>query len=208
MKLQVAIDRVSLEDAIILAEKFNGKTDIVEMGTSLVKDYGNLAIEKLSQTLTQSELLVDIKTMDEGEYEFRQGYRYGGDLLTVMGAASVDTIAACYQVSQEKNKEIMIDLLEVTNEKIEQLKQFDKAIFCLHHSIDRKDAWDATDSVSKFREDFPEIKHLAIAGGINLDQAKKLAAKNLVDIVIVGSSITQSADPVKSIENFMEAIKS
>lgn len=207
MRLQVAIDRVPLEEAVDLAKKFNGKTDIVEMGTSLVKDYGNLAIEKISQVLTQSELLVDIKTMDEGAYEFNQGYRYGGDILTVMGAASVDTIAACYKVSQEKNKQIMIDLLEVSTEKVAQLKPFKEAIFCLHHSIDRKDTWQAADSVLKFKEEFPEIKHLAIAGGIDLEQTKELAEKNLVDIVIVGSNITKSADPVKSVRLFMEAIK-
>ena len=44
MRLQAAIDRVSLEEAVALAEQLDGKTDILELGTSLVKDYGNLAI--------------------------------------------------------------------------------------------------------------------------------------------------------------------
>ena len=55
MRLQAAIDRVSLEEAVALAEQLDGKTDILEMGTSLVKDYGNLAIEKLRTVLTTTE---------------------------------------------------------------------------------------------------------------------------------------------------------
>lgn len=205
-KLQIAIDRVPLTEAVALAETFNGVADIVEMGTSLVKDYGNLAIKELRQVLTQSELLVDIKTMDEGAYEFNQGYRYGSDILTVMGAASLDTIAACYKVSQAQHKHMMIDLLEVSDEKISQLKQFEDAIFCLHHSVDRKDKWDAADSVLKFNADFPGITSLAIAGGLDLAQTRKLAEKQLVDIVIVGSHITKAENPLISATRFKEAV--
>ncbi len=206
MKLQTAIDRVSLEDAIRLAQVLNGKTDILEMGTSLVKDYGNLAIEKIRQVLTESELLVDIKTIDEGAYEFQQGYFYGTDILTVMGAASYDTLKACYEVSQEKGKTMLIDLLEVNNAKIEQILEFEEAIFCLHHSIDRKDKLDATASVAEFRKNFPQVKRIAIAGGIDLEQAKELAEQGLTEIVIVGSKITKSQEPAKAVETFMEAI--
>lgn len=206
MKLQTAIDRVSLEDAVAMAKALNGKTDILEMGTSLIKDYGNLAIEQIRQVLTETELLADLKTIDEGAYEFRQGYLHGGDILTVMGAASYDTLKACYEVSQEKGKTMMIDLLEVDENKIEQILDFDEAIFCLHHSIDRKDTLDATGSVAAFHQRFPQVKRIAIAGGIDLQQAKELAAQGLTEIVIVGSKITKSSEPAKTVEMFMEAI--
>ncbi len=206
MKLQTAIDRVSLEDAVAMAKALNGKMDILEMGTSLIKDYGNLAIEQIRQVLTETELLVDLKTIDEGAYEFRQGYLHGGDILTVMGAASYDTLKACYEVSQEKGKTMMIDLLEVDENKIELLLDFDEAIFCLHHSIDRKDTLDAMGSVAAFHQQFPQVKRIAIAGGIDLQQAKELAAQGLTEIVIVGSKITKSSEPVKTVEMFMEAI--
>lgn len=206
MKLQTAIDRVSLDDAVKLARVLNGKTDILEMGTSLIKDYGTLAIEKIRQVLTESELLVDLKTIDEGAYEFKQGYLYGGDILTVMGAASYDTLKACYEVSQEKGKTMLIDLLEVDNAKIEQILEFEEAIFCLHHSIDRKDKLNATASVAEFHQRFPQVKRIAIAGGIDLEQAKELAEQGLTEIVIVGSKITKSQEPAKTVEIFMEAI--
>ncbi|EOH93186.1 orotidine 5'-phosphate decarboxylase / HUMPS family protein [Enterococcus pallens] len=207
MKLQTAIDRISLEEAVKLAQALNGKTDILEMGTSLVKDYGNLAIEQIRAVLPDTELLVDLKTIDEGAYEFRQGYRYGGDILTVMGAASYDTLQACYEVAQEQQKTMMIDLLEVTDEKVAQLTAFDQAIFALHHSIDRKDKLDAVASVKTFHQQFPTIKRLAIAGGIDLKQAKGLAEQGLTEIVIVGSKITKAEEPLQAVQQFMEGIQ-
>lgn len=206
MKLQTAIDRVSLEDAVSLAKILDGKTDILEMGTSLVKDYGNRAIEELRGALSQSCLLVDSKTIDEGAYEFNQAFRYGGDIVTVMGAASLATLQTCYEVAQKTQKTMMIDLLEVTDEKIEAIKDFPEAIYALHHSIDRKDQFDATASVAAFQQKFPEIKRLAIAGGIDLAQAEALAKQGIVEVVIVGSKISQAENPVKAVNEFMGVV--
>ena len=43
MKLQTAIDRVSLSKAEEMVKTFAGETDIIEIGTSLIKDYGLFA---------------------------------------------------------------------------------------------------------------------------------------------------------------------
>lgn len=206
MRLQTAIDRVSMEDAVHLAEQLNGKTDILEMGTSLVKDYGNLAIEKLREALSETSLLVDSKTIDEGAYEFTQAFRHGADIVTAMGAASVETLKACYEVAEQEKKTMMIDLLEVEEDKIEKIKDFPNAIYALHHSIDRKDQFDATASVAAFRKRFPEIKRLAIAGGIDLQQAKSLTEQGIIEIVIVGSKIAKAKDPLQAVNEFMGAV--
>lgn len=206
MRLQAAIDRIPLEEAVALAEQLDGKTDILEMGTSLVKDYGNLAIEKLRTVLTKTDLLVDSKTIDEGAYEFNQAFRHGGDIVTVMGAASIDTLNVCYEVAEKQNKTMMIDLLEVTDEKIEKIQIFPNAIYALHHSVDRKDSFDATASVEAFHQKFPEIKRLAIAGGIDLTQAGLLADQGLIEVVIVGSKITKAENPLKAVNEFMGAV--
>lgn len=206
MKLQTAIDRVSLEEACHLAKQLDGRTDIVEMGTSLVKDYGNVAIENLRRVLQKSELLVDSKTMDEGAYEFNQGFKFGADILTVMGAASYDTLQACYEVSQKQQKTMLIDLLEVSDEKIQQILDFPHAIYALHHSIDKKEKQNAVASVATFHQKFPQVKRLAIAGGIDLDQTTALAKQGLVEIVVVGSKITKASSPETAVKEFMKEI--
>ena len=64
MKLQAAIDRVSLGDAVTLAHRLDGIADVIEFGTSLVKDYGLVMIKENPLHLKKSKLLLDLKTID------------------------------------------------------------------------------------------------------------------------------------------------
>lgn len=207
MKLQVAIDRVSLEEAVNLSKRLDGQVDLIEMGTSLVKDYGIEGIKQIRNALSESDLLIDLKTIDEGAYEFKQGFTFGGDVLTVMGASSIETIRACYKVSREYQKTMMIDLLEVNEEKIKELEEFEEAVFCLHHSIDKVNDWHVLETISIFQKSFPKIKRLAIAGGIDLTQAKELNQQGLIEIIVVGSHITKSKNVVEEASKFMEELK-
>nr|MDS0177279.1 orotidine 5'-phosphate decarboxylase [Oenococcus oeni] len=47
MKLQAAIDRRSLQETIELAKKLDPIVDIVEIGTSAIKDFGFAALKNL-----------------------------------------------------------------------------------------------------------------------------------------------------------------
>ena len=68
MKLQVAIDRKSLAETTKLVQLLDGKADIIEFGTSLVKDFGMQSLQKISNKIKESQILYDIKTYDEGTY--------------------------------------------------------------------------------------------------------------------------------------------
>jgi len=116
-------------------------------------------------------------------------------------------LQVCYEVSQQINKTMMIDLLEVSDEKIKKILDFPQAIYTLHHSIDKKDQQDAVASVSDFHQKFPQINRLAIAGGIDLKQATALAQQNLVEVVIVGSKITKASSMNEAVNEFMKEIK-
>lgn len=208
MKLQTAIDRVSLLNAEELVKLFAGKTDIIELGTSLVKDYGLFALEKLNQYKKDSLLLVDMKTCDEGAYEFKQGYELGFDILTVMGNSSIETLEKCYEISESYQKYMLIDLLECPMEKIEQIKDFKNAIYCLHTSIDKGENKNVIEDIQRFQEKFPDIKKICVAGGITLDvcrQMKKL--KKELDSVIIGSAITKAKNMEIEMKKFKEALR-
>lgn len=205
MKLQVAIDRVSFEKAAELVEEFEGIADVIEIGTSLVKDYGLLKLKDITNKVNKSKVLGDIKTSDEGAYEFRQGFEQGFDILTVMGSASFETISKCYEVSEEYNKVMMIDLLECSKEKIDEISNFDNAIYCIHTSIDKKRVIAIGDEIEEFKKTFPRIKNIAVAGGIKIDSIEELK-KYDVELVIVGSAITSSNNPKEVSKGFKEAI--
>lgn len=206
MKLQVAIDRVSLEKAENLIKVFDGLADVIEIGTSLIKDYGLLKLKELTSTKNVSKILGDIKTSDEGAYEFKQGFRQGFDILTVMGSASLETIEKCYEVSEESNGTMMIDLLECSDEKIKEISNFKNAIYCIHASIDREKLINPDKIVEKFKEKFPEVSRIAVAGGITLDSIPELNKYN-IELVIVGSAITGAENPVERAKQFKGVIE-
>ena len=206
MKLQVAIDRVSLTTAVQLARKLDGIADIVEFGTSIIKDYGFYEIKAANVNLKHSLLLLDTKTNDEGQYEFEQGFKAGADILTVMGTAGPETLASVYEIAEQKNRKVLIDLMGMSNNSILEIAKFPNAIYNLHNSHDAGKNANLLDLVSDFRKKFPTIKNIAVAGSIDLEQAKKLAVQNEVQEVIVGSKIVQSNNPINEASKFKEII--
>lgn len=207
MKLQAAIDRVSLEEAKKIAHDLDGIVDIIEFGTSIIKDYGLETLKTQDIKLEKSKLLLDLKTNDEGKYEFEKGFETAADILTVMGGSSKDTIEQTYAVTQAVNKDILIDLIETTDDKIDQISDCKNAIFGLHHSKDSGKNFDAVASVAQFAQKHPDIKKIAVAGGINIDQAKKIAQQGIATTIIVGGQIAGASDPVKAAKEFMEVIQ-
>lgn len=206
MKLQVAIDRVSLTAAVQLARKLDGIADIVEFGTSIIKDYGFYEIKAANVNLKHSLLLLDTKTNDEGQYEFEQGFKAGADILTVMGKAGPETLASVYEIAEQKNRTVLIDLMGMDYNSILEIAKFPNAIYNLHNSHDAGKNANLLNLVSDFRKNFPTIKNIAVAGSIDLEQAKKLAVQNEVQEVIVGSKIVQSNNPVNEASKFKEII--
>ncbi|WP_251547772.1 orotidine 5'-phosphate decarboxylase / HUMPS family protein [Limosilactobacillus caecicola] len=207
MKLQVAIDRVSLEQAKKVAAQLDPFVDIIEMGTSLIKDYGCNALKKEQLGIHHAELLLDTKTIDEGQYEFEKGYAANADILTVMGAASLGTLETCYKVVENYDKQMFIDLMELDANKTAQIVGFDHAIYGIHHAKDSKSNFDAADSVAEFHSAYPSVKRINVAGGIDLDQASKLKQQGIAETVIVGSKIMKNDDPVAAAKKFMKVIK-
>lgn len=206
MQLQVAIDRVSLNTAIELAHELDGQVDIIEFGTSLVKDYGLKILKEVGIGLNSTQLLLDMKTNDEGAYEFERGFETQADILTVMGSSSLDTLKAVYEVTEKAGKSMLIDLLGLSDEQINGILGFENAIYGLHHSKDDKSGFDAIQTTADFHNHFPAVQHIAVAGGIDMEQAAGLAKQQIAETIIVGGKIVKTADPVAAAKQFMKEI--
>lgn len=193
MKLQVAIDRVPVEQAVRIIQAIDGQGDIIEIGTSLTKEFGLRALRPVLEAAGNTSVLADIKTCDEGAYEFDLGFGLGFDYLTVMGSASMGTLETCAKSTETHGKVMMIDLLECDEQRIERISGFQNAIYCLHTSVDSGATANPVAQVRAFKARFPQIRHIAIAGGIKQHQLAALAQEN-IDIVIMGSAITKADD--------------
>ncbi|KAE8127383.1 MULTISPECIES: orotidine 5'-phosphate decarboxylase / HUMPS family protein [Bifidobacterium] len=190
MKLQVAIDRVDMQRAQRLIHEVEHDADLIEIGTSLTKEFGLVELQRLK---SQAPLLGDIKTCDEGAYEFKLGFASGFQYLTVMGSSSMGTLETCAKITAEQHGGMMIDLLECDDARISRISGFSEAIYCLHMSKDSGSMDDPVGQIRSFRQRFPQIAHIAIAGGIKQHQLQAIS-KEGIDIVIMGSAITGADD--------------
>jgi len=204
MKIQLAIDRVSIEKAKEISREASPYIDIIEVGTALIKDFGVISIKEIKEAFPNKIILADIKTIDEGAYEFQAAFNSGADIATVMGAASVSTLKACYKVAKDFGKLMMIDLLEVGYEKIEMLTEFTDAIFCIHSPSDGGEQ-SLISLLKEFKIKFPAISKLAVAGGVNYQTITSIKEAN-VEIVIIGGAITKASSIENEAKKFREML--
>ena len=208
MRLQVAFDRLSLDDALRLATSIQQYADWIEVGTSLIKEFGMESVRRMRQTLPITKILADIKTNDNARYEFELCYAAGADAATVMGTAPDATINTCVSIARQQGKEVMIDLLATSQERQRELLKYREAIFEVHVSKDVQEsgAKGTAPLVSQLPNWASEHK-VAIAGGISLADIPALGTRLPTLTVIVGSAITQAPDPVAAARAFAAAIE-
>ncbi len=205
MKIQTAIDRVSVEKADEMISAFGTHTDIVEVGTSLIKDFGLAgSVKVLKERHPDACILADIKTCDEGAYEFEKSYEAGADIATVMGFSSMATIRACADIAGKYKKEYMIDLMEVSDEKVRQINEtFPDAILAIHLPSDNK----GEGLEQLVREITGALKpgtRTACAGGVTMDTLPVLKQAG-IEIGIIGSAISRADNIAEAAENFYRA---
>lgn len=202
MKLQVAIDRVSIEKAIDIIREVDEYADIVEIGTSLIKDFGLESVRRIRKEFPNKVILADIKTVDEAEYEFEAVYNAGADIATVLGGASIETLRICQRVANKYSKDYLIDLIEVSKEKQEALKEFSDGIICVHLPSDNYGIG-LEDLINSTIGSLKDFNRLAVAGGISKESISIIKEVSF-DIAIVGGAITKS----KNIKEAAKAFKS
>lgn len=204
MKIQLALDRVDLEMAKSIAKEAQEYVDIIEVGTSLIKDYGKKSVNFIKESFKDKVILADVKTCDEGEYEFKAMFEAGADIATVMGNAPIETIETCYDVSRKYSKDIMIDLMETSKRKIENLKRFDNAIFFIHLPKDNKHG-NLIDNFNRNNDLYKGMKRIALGGSVTEEILKDILLIN-PEILVIGSAITKSNNIGLAAKKFKELV--
>ncbi|NGM85030.1 3-hexulose-6-phosphate synthase [Paenibacillus sp. 7124] len=139
MKIQLALDRMSIEEAAAMVRRTEPYIDWIEVGTSLIKEFGMASVEALKREFPHKTIVADMKTFDNAKYEFELCFGAGADVATVMGAAPPVTVALCVETARRMEKQVMIDLLHTTPEQQRELARHPGAIHCLHVSKDQQE---------------------------------------------------------------------
>ncbi|MBO1513684.1 3-hexulose-6-phosphate synthase [Metabacillus bambusae] len=203
MNIQLALDRYTIEEAIEIAKATEDFVDWIEVGTSLIKEYGMVSVEKLKNAFPNKVIVADIKTIDNAYYEFDMCFRAGADVATVMGVSPAATINACIETAERAGKRVMVDLLNTNNKQKKELFQYKQAIFCAHISKDEQEISGKQNIVTDQTYDL--TVQLAVAGGITLDSIASFRELQ-PNVVIIGSAITKAKEKCLAAEQFKKVL--
>lgn len=208
MKLQLALDEHKLEDALNFAEQVADYVDIIEIGTPFVIDSGMEGVRRFKEKFSDKEILSDEKIMDGGYYEAQLGFEAGAEYVTVLGVSDLVTIQNCVKAAEDFNKQVVVDMICVENlpERIAELEEIGVHVLAVHTGADVQALGRTPLDDLKIMTQHAKKAKIAVAGGINSQTIQKYVGLN-PDIVIVGSGITRSEDPVKEVKLIKEAMQ-
>lgn len=201
MKLQLALDG-TLADSLAVLRATQELVDVAEIGTPLLLREGVAAIRRLRAEFSTLPLLADFKIMDAGGLEARIAFDAGADIVTVLGVAGDETIAAAVAAAEECDGALMVDLMAAPQplQRVPQLLALGCETFCVHRAHDA--SGDPVAPLRALREALPELR-LAVAGGITAETIAALAALR-PETVIVGGAITRAAQPAAAARRLRE----
>ncbi|WP_144554956.1 3-hexulose-6-phosphate synthase [Bacillus sp. X1(2014)] len=205
MNIQLALDRMNIAQAIDLTKKVEDSIDWIEVGTSLIKEFGTASIKEMKQAFPHKKIVADIKTIDNARYEFELCFEAGADVATVMGVSPLVTIDTCMEVANRYQKKVMIDLLNTSDEQKQALRKYNDAIFCEHVSKDQQEELGSQNQGTTSTIDFSAFQ-VAAAGGIKLDSIENLIESLNPAVVIIGSAITKAENPSEAAHQFKQII--
>jgi 3-hexulose-6-phosphate synthase/6-phospho-3-hexuloisomerase len=197
--IQLALDSLDFNQTISLAEQAAPYVDIFEVGTPCIKHNGINIVRELKARFPKKLVLVDLKTMDAGEYEATPFYAAGADIVTVLGVSGMATIAGVIKAANAYDAEAQIDLINVPN-KLECAREAAKLgahIIGVHTGLDAQAAGQTPFEDLQAIADLGLNVRISVAGGINKSTVQQVV-KAGADIVVVGAAIYGAPSPAEA----------
>ncbi|GAB4542094.1 MAG: hypothetical protein Tsb0014_34550 [Pleurocapsa sp.] len=208
MKIQVALDLLSLEKALNLLEDVAPHIDIIEAGTPLIKQEGLKVVEAFKQQYPDKLVFADMKTMDAGELEAEMAFKAGADFATVLAVANDATIKGAIAAAKKYGKAVTADTVGVTDleKRAQELEQMGVNFIEVHCGLDQQAegvcSWDTFQKIQN-KVQIP----LAVAGGINADTIGQVEAGGAY-IAAVGGAIYNASSPGDAARQIRGKLKS
>ncbi|MCC9205901.1 3-hexulose-6-phosphate synthase [Arthrobacter sp. zg-Y769] len=206
MKLQLAMDVLTLEDALELSGKVAEYVDIIELGTPLVKNAGLSAVTAIKEAHPDKIVFADLKTMDAGELEADIAFKAGADLVTVLGVADDSTIAGAIKAGKAHGKGVVVDLIGVDDKatRAKEVTDLGAEFVEFHAGLDEQaqDGYDLNTLLTAGKESGAAF---SVAGGVKLATVADVQASG-ADVAVVGGGIYSADDPALAAKELRAAI--
>ncbi|MGI4755839.1 MAG: 3-hexulose-6-phosphate synthase [Janthinobacterium lividum] len=207
MKLQVAIDLLSTQDALNLLEKVADSVDIIELGTPLIKQEGLAVVTAVKKAYPDKLVFADMKTMDAGALEADMAFKAGADMMSVLAAAGDSTIRGAVESAKKHGKSVVADVIGVSDKagRVKQLAALGVHSVELHAGLDEQA--EAGYSIDKLLEAGRDAGiPFAVAGGVNLERIVQVEAAGAA-VAVAGAAIYGAKDPGEAAKALRAAIK-
>lgn len=207
MKLQLALDVLTLQDALSLARSVKDCVDRFEVGTPFLLEYGMEAVRRFRAAFPEKEILADTKIMDAGALEAESAFRAGADFVTVLAVTDRATTTACVEAARRAGGQVVADLICVEDLPGEAaaLEAIGVHGLAVHVGVDQQ----ARGRTSL--GDLQAIRHcvrraeVSVAGGISRSTLPDYCALR-PDVLIVGGAIASASDPAGEARAIRQAI--
>ncbi|HET6625898.1 MAG TPA: orotidine 5'-phosphate decarboxylase / HUMPS family protein [Nocardioidaceae bacterium] len=203
MEIQVALDRIPLERAVQITAEVAQHVDWIEVGTSLVKQYGVAGLLAVVESAGRTPVLADLKTVDDVRFELALAFDAGARSATVLGLAPQVTLDTAVEVCAGRERELVVDLMGLSARQIEALaERLPHSVVLAPHVS--KDAQGGAERVTDLLGPWAEGRRIALAGGLTADDLPALADRPDLR-VIVGSAVTKSPNPIHAVDELRRA---
>jgi 3-hexulose-6-phosphate synthase len=208
MKLQLALDDISLNDAISLGDRVSEYVDIMEIGTPFIIEHGMAPVREFKSRFPGLEVFADTKIMDAGEYEARSAFAAGADYVTVLGVTDLATVEGCLKTAAAYGKTVVVDMICVADlpTRIAQLERIGVTALAVHTGVDQQAAGHTPLGDLKIMKTHSRSSTIFVAGGITANTLPSYIDLG-ADVAIVGSGIRHAADPVREARAFRDLIR-
>lgn len=197
--IQLALDSLDFDQTISLAEQTAPYVDIFEIGTPCIKFNGIELVKTLRAKFPDKLLLVDLKTMDAGEYEAAPFFAAGADICTVLGVSGAATIAGVVKAAKTHNGEVQVDLINVPDKAqcAREAAELGAQIIGVHTGLDAQAAGQTPFADLQAVAGLGLNVRISVAGGIKASTVQQVVASG-ADIIVVGAAIYGAPSPAEA----------
>jgi 3-hexulose-6-phosphate synthase len=206
MKLQVAMDVLTTDDALALAAKVAPYVDIIELGTPLIKAEGLRAVTAIKAAHPDKIVFADLKTMDAGELEADIAFKAGADLVTVLGTAGDSTIVGAVKAATAHGKGVVVDLIGVADKvtRAREVTALGAQFVEMHAGLDEQ-AEPGFSLKALLNQGETAKVPFSLAGGVNLTTIAAVQRAGAT-VAVAGGAIYAAADPAAAAKELRAAI--
>ncbi len=205
--IQMALDSLDFDATVGLATLVAPYVDIFEIGTPCIKHNGINLVRELRERFPDKLLLVDLKTMDAGEYEATPFYAAGADIVTVLGVSGLATCQGVIKAANAHGAEAQIDLINV-EDKVACAKATCEAgaqIMGIHTGLDAQAAGHTPFADLNDIAGLGLPVRISVAGGIKASTVQDVVRAG-ASIVVVGAAIYGAASPADAAREIRELV--